>query len=102
MKISTFDYVRLAARSFALTLGICALVIGTFGTGIALANNPTPGVCSHSVCSVGCTVGPRAGTCVGGCVPNNNNKDWCIKNCDKGCKPTAIPTICECQGNFVQ
>ncbi len=97
MKNSTFDHVRLAARSFALTLGICALVIGTFGTGIALANNPTPGVCSHGICSTGCTIAPGP-TCTTG--PVCNGATWCSVECDKGCALTYTRTTCECQGTF--
>ncbi len=100
MKNSTFDHVRLAARSFALTLGICALVIGTVGTGIALANNPTPGVCTHSYCRITCGGAPP---CVGGVAACAGPAgSICPEACDKGCAATARGGFCECQGSLIQ
>ncbi len=89
------------ARSFALTLGICALVIGTFGTGIALANNPTPGVCSHGYCSTGCGGVPVGGNCAAGQLCVGPAGSDCAVPCDRGCQVTGIAT-CECQGTITR
>lgn len=97
MNNSLFNYVVATSRASLLTLGVCALIIGTFGTGVALANNPTPGVCSHGVCSRGCTIAPGPSCTTG---PVCNGAAWCNIECDKGCALTYLATTCECQGTF--